>query len=106
MNTKATIITGSVASMLVFGGIAVGGTYSLFSINANTNIAVSSGKVEFSASISDLKLYSGEWNAEEDKYDSKEVSAFTNGGTATLDGGSLSLDKISPMDKVTFKINV
>ena len=105
---KAKLVISSVATMALFGALAIGGTYSLFSSQEEANIAVTAGKVEVKAEIADAKLYSGEWNAETASYDDKELTGmtFTNGGTASIDGGTLTLDKLTPMDKIEFKINV
>lgn len=104
-NTKLLVV--SALGALVSVGALVGGTFAIFTSEAKTDIAVTSGKVSVSAEIQDLKLYSGEWNDVTNSYDSKEVTGtFTNGGTAVLEEGSLKLDRISPMDKATFKIHV
>ncbi len=104
-NTKLLVV--SALGALVSVGALVGGTFAIFTSEAKTDIAVTSGKVSVSAEIQDLKLYSGEWNDVTNQYDSIEVAnGFTNGGSAVLEDGSLKLDKISAMDKATFKIHV
>lgn len=89
--------------------LSIGSTFALFTSKAETNIAVTSGKVEVTATISDVHTFSGQWNEETSEYDivATEVEGtFTNGGTASLSGDTLTLSKISPMDKVTFNITV
>lgn len=90
--------------------VTVGGTYAIFTSEAKTNISVTSGKVSLEAAVSNLKTSSGEWDEVEGKYVIAETTTqgtFTNGGTAVLDAdGALTLDKMSPMDKVEFDITV
>ena len=89
--------------------VSIGSTFALFTSKAETNIAVTSGKVEVTATISDVHTFSGQWNEETSEYDivATEVEGtFKNGGTASLSGDTLTLTKISPMDKVTFNVTV
>lgn len=93
----------SAAAALAFGAVAVGTTYALFTSEAGAEVSVVFGKVSLKSEIFDLKLYS----LDEDAGDIVEVSdAFTNGGTATISGSSIALDKITPGDKAEFTIKV
>ena len=112
--TKLSLILSSLAIMAVAGATMAGGTYALFTSESKVNIAVNSGKVDVTATISDLKTYSGKANsltgdviADEDNIVLTETEGiFTNGGTAKIEGSALILDKMTPGDKVTFKISV
>ena len=117
--TKRGIILTSLASIAFAGSLLAGSTYALFTSESTTNIAVTSGKVDVVATIDkdSLATYSGEnltGNAEADVdkiKPTKDIDGGTNGkfitgGTATIDGGDLKLDKMVPGDKVTFTINV
>ena len=63
------------------------------------------------ANIVDLQLYSVEANTNGtvidengNAYEYKPVSQFINGGTATVDGSVLTVDKITPGDKLDFTV--
>ena len=105
MKNKKLLVFSSLAAAVAVA-TAAGATYALFTSESKTDIAVASGKVNLSATINNLKMYSGEWNESTSSYDSKEVSGtFTNGGSAVLSANQLTLSKMSPMDKVTFTID-
>ena len=110
--TKLSLILSSLAIMAVAGATMAGGTYALFTSESKVNIAVNSGKVEVVATIDDFKTYSGKeltGVVDDDKLEETTVKGtFTNGGTAKLeeDYKTLTLDKMTPGDKVTFKIIV
>lgn len=94
-NKKIIIISAALA--LAAGGVAVGGTYALFTSGAANNVQIDAGKVAVSATFSDLKLYS------------KDVlqtgTSFENGGTAVLSDGNLSFSRMTPGDKAVFTVN-
>lgn len=99
----------SALSALAFGGVAVGTTYALFTSTAETNVTITTGKVNVVATVTDLKTYSGTNLVGDDTDVLEETSVpgtFTNGGTAVLDGTSIKLNNITPGDKVTFKLSV
>ena len=107
-NLKKSIILSSLA-VVAFGSVAAGTTYALFTSKAETNISVTTGKVNVVATASDLKTYSGTnlVGDDTDVLEETEVAgAFANGGTAVLDGTSVTLKNVTPGDKVTFKITV
>ena len=115
---KSSIILASLATIAVSGSLIAGATYALFTSESKTNIAVTSGKVSVNATIEDLVTYTGEnltGDAESDKDKIKLSTAyglengnFKNGGTAKYsdEDGTLTLDRMTPGDKVTFTINV
>ena len=111
---KANIIVPALLSIAACGGIIAGSTYALFTSEAKTNIAVTSGKVDVSATISDLATYSGKTNSLTGDVTVDEANivltdtqgTFTNGGTAKIEDNALVLDKMTPGDKVTFKISI
>ncbi len=115
---KSGIILTSLAAIAAAGSLIAGSTYALFTSESKTNIAVTSGKVEVTATVEGLQTYSGKdltGDVETDatriyKTDSTELGGengtFANGGTATYTDGTLTLDKMMPGDKVTFNINI
>ena len=111
---KANIIVPALLSIAACGGIIAGSTYALFTSEAKVNVAVTSGKVDVTASIDALEAYSpksigldgtitDKANAANNENDKK---AFANGGSALLNGNEVTLSKVTPGDKVTFNINV
>ena len=111
---KANIIVPALLSIAACGGIIAGSTYALFTSEAKVNVAVTSGKVDVTASIDALEAYSPKSigldgtitekaNAANNENDEK---AFANGGGALLNGNEVTLSKVTPGDKVTFNINV
>ncbi len=109
--TKIALITSSIVLILLAGVGIIGGTYSLFTSTSKTNIAITSGKIDVVANIdtTSLKTYSGvDLKGEDGDTITENVTAgtFTNGGSAKLEGGTLKLEKMTPGDKVTFKIDI
>ena len=94
---KKLIITAALTAAIMAAG-AVGGTIAYFSTSNETDINVTSGKINVSSVVSELKTFSLDVEQEEGK--------FENGGTAALSGNVITLDRMSPGDKVTFKIAV
>ena len=116
--TKSSIILTSLGAIAIAGSLIAGSTYALFTSESKTNIAVTSGKVSVTATVEGLQTYSGKdltGDAETDvtriyKTDSTELGGengtFFNGGTAIYTNGTLTLDKMTPGDKVTFNIDI
>ncbi len=104
---RRSIILSAVAA-LAFGGVAVGTTYALFTSESKTDVTIATGKVDVKASLTDLVTYSGvdlTGNPETDVLAETTVNGtFTNGGTATISGTKITLDKMTPGDKVTFDV--
>ncbi len=91
--------------------LIVGGTFALFTSESETNIAITSGKVEVVATIENLAVHSPTAIAEDgtitDDTNAAANGVFANGCTATIDNGAvLTLDKMTPGDKVTFDIRI
>jgi predicted ribosomally synthesized peptide with SipW-like signal peptide len=136
MKKRTKSLLAAFCTMALCGSLIAGSTYALFTSSGNVNISVTSGKVEVEANIDSksVKVYSASTTADDSKtvidttnmelgdydgtyyYVSKTVStdsatkktsgSFTNGGTATLVGDTLTLDKVTPGDKVDFEINI
>ena len=108
---KSGVILGSLASIAIAGTVIAGSTYALFTSESKTNIAVTSGIVDVSATIGDLETFSGVDLTGDPENDTIEATAvkgvFTNGGTASIGSdGALELTNVTPGDKATFKIEV
>ncbi len=119
---KSSIVVASLAAIAIAGSLIAGSTYALFTSESKTNIAVNSGTVNVVASIDSDSLitFSGKENTlvgdtaldEANIKSSTELGiangTFFNGGTASINAttGDLELKKVTPGDKVTFKIKV
>ena len=116
--TKISLVLSSAAAILLAGSIMAGGTYALFTSESKTNIAVNSGKVDVSATVENLQTYSGKDLTGDEETDADKIyktnseelggenGTFANKGTAKYNEGTLTLDKMTPGDKVTFDINI
>ncbi len=100
------VILSSILSLILCASLIVGATFSLATSNSEVNIAIQSGNVSVTATITNLKTYSAEANAELTGYDEVEQSngTFVNGGTAKIENGTLTLDRMIHGDKATFDI--
>ena len=111
LNKKANVILVSLGAIALAGSVIAGSTYALFTSESKTNIAITAGKVDVSATIGDLETYSGVDLTGDPDTDVIEKTAvkgvFTNGGTAKISSdGTLELANVTPGDKATFKIEV
>ncbi len=113
---KGSIILASLASIAVAGSVMAGATYALFTSESKTNIAVTSGTVDVTATISDFTTYTGDDLTGDATTDATKIKKsteyslengeFKNGGTASLTDNTLTLEYMTPGDKVTFTIKV
>ena len=102
--TKPIIL--SALSALAFGAVGTAGTFALFTDKAETTVSVEAGVVDIETDLSDLKFY--ELNNDNEILLTNAAGAKINsiGGTAKIDGSTLTLEKWAPGDKVTFNITV
>jgi len=99
--------------------LIAGSTFALFTSEATASVAVTSGKVKIEASLGQPTLYSADATLTEGDlagtilatdeengkyagtyYFKEQTGAFANGGTASKDGNTLTLDRMTPGDKV------
>ena len=116
MNNKAkrNVIVSAVMAIAVCVSLVAGATYALFTSESPVNVAVTSGKVEVVATISDFSVYSPasisqeDGNAILDATNAADTAnyVFANLGTAELNGNEITLTNVTAGDKVTFKITV
>lgn len=107
MKTKSKILFSSFLAIIFCLSLMVGATFALFTSESKVNVAVTSGKVSVVATAEDLKMYSGVWNEESNDYESTEVTDyFSNGGSASIEENTVTLDRVTPMDKVEFNIRI
>lgn len=112
---KKTVLLSALAA-IAFGAVAVTTSYALFTDTSETNVTVSAGKVDVSATASLTKVYSPKSiNSDGTIADDSNAATFTEGesngkfalgGTIALNDNTLSLSNIAPGDKVGFDIKV
>lgn len=98
MGMKKKFLALSLLTVVCCLSLLVGATLALFASKREVDISVTSGNVEVKATISDYSTYS--------KGVEMTKGTFENGGTATVEGNSVVLDRISPMDRVILEIAV
>ena len=111
---KKKVLLSSIATIALCLCLIAGSTFALFTSKTDVNIAVTAGEVDVFASLTNLKLYSvtpdddGVIADENGKFYSYEEQSgkFLNEGTAVINGGTLTLDRVTPGDKVSFNVAV
>lgn len=107
---KKKALLSSVLTILLCLSLIAGSTFALFTDEAKTNVAVTSGKVDVVATVENIQLYSpktiGENGTILDNTNIANGNVFANGGTVSVNENTVTLDKIVPGDYVTFDIVV
>ncbi len=91
--------------------LMTGGTFALFTGNDQTNIGISGAEVSIVATMENLSVYSPTSIDLEGIIVSADNAAidantFANGGKAEIDEDELSIENMTPGDKVTFDIRI
>lgn len=115
---KKRILISSVLTIVLCFSLIVGSTFALFTSQVEYDISVTSGKVALTANASLNTVYSAAIAQDGDttlpgvngnafvfegnsyKHEDQQSNAFANGGTAVYSNGALTIDKITPGDKV------
>lgn len=117
MTNKKKILFSSIMTIAICFCLITGSTFALFTSESDLNIAITSGNVKLTASISAYDLWSiralnnGETADTYDennhgyKFQEQQNGTFANGGTAALDGNKLTLSRVTPGDKVRLTIS-
>ncbi len=102
---KQTLLT-SLLTLVMCASLVIGGTFALATSNSQVNVAVQAGTVKVVATLGNMKTFSVQANADNTGYDEVEQTEgkFVNGGTAKIENGTLTLDRMIHGDKVTFDI--
>lgn len=113
---KKKVLLTSVMTIVLCMCLIAGSTYALFTSTSKLDVSVESGKVNMLANIESLKLWSVEAdpNAAEKivdenghiyKYvDRTPEGFFTNGGDAEFKDAVLTMERVTPGDKVSFTL--
>ena len=109
---KKKVLAMSLLTIAMCASLIIGATLALFSDKAQTDLSVSSGKIDVTASIDEesLVLYSPKLINEDgvitDATNVASGTKFFNGGTVTIEDNTLALENVTPGDKATFTINM
>lgn len=109
---KKKVLLSSVATIALCLCLIAGSTFALFTSQSEVGIEVTAAKVEMTANISGLELYSVKATTNgiiKDEFGGSyaydgPLATFANGGTATFEDGVLKLNRVTPGDKVSFNI--
>ena len=95
---KKKLILGSALGIIMCSSLIAGATMALFTSESKVNIAVTSGKVDVTATATEVTTYSRGVPTQD--------GTFENGGTAKIEGGELILDKVTPGDKAVVALKI
>ena len=115
---KRKVLLSSIVTIVLCLCLITGSTFALFTSNSDVNISVTAGKVEMTAAVEIVKVESvmpddsgaivdedgGKYSYTYADTTWADGFSFKNGGTATLSDTVVTLDKVTPGDKVTLKI--
>ena len=96
---KKKLLLSSILSIVMCFSLICGATFALFTSEDKVNIAVTSGTVKIAAQIKDFEMHSRD-------VDCTASGIFVNTGTAEIDGNEITLERMTPGDGVSFKIDV
>ena len=85
--------------------LTVGATFALFTSSSEVDISVTSGTVDVKATVDTLK-YKSLNDADYLDFNNGTSTTFEVGGTASVDGGKVTLSRIVPGDAVSFNVQV
>lgn len=103
-NKKLIIVSAAVA--LAAGGVAVGGTYALFTSNTEHDVYVQSGTIAIATKAVLTAATSGEEKTDMMTAGNTSSATFQNGGTVSVGGdGTVTVSKITPMDAFSVKVS-
>ncbi len=94
--SKKKIIATSVLSLAMCASVITGATYALFTSESETNISINAGNVKLVATLN----LTGTSSMGVDM----PKGTFENGGTASIDKGTITLERMTPGDKAEFEI--
>ena len=100
---KKKILLTSLLSIVMCLSLVIGATMALFASRSEEDIAITSGRVDVAAKIVGLTTYSKDVQISEEEV---AEGAFENGGKASFDGDTVSLDRVSPGDRVVIRIDI
>ncbi len=105
---KRRIVFTSVVTIVLCLCILTGSTFALFTSEDKVNIAVTAGVVNLTATIDDKSIdyFTVRTINNTDTTTYHSTTNFENGGIAELQSGTLSIQRMTPGDKLDFTINL
>ncbi|MGN1094004.1 MAG: hypothetical protein ACI4SC_03400, partial [Candidatus Neoclostridium sp.] len=107
---KSRTVLGALTAIALCVSLMTGATFAYFTSTSRVDVIVKSGKVNVTAEVTELSLYSPKTLAADgsvaDGENIAEGGAFGNGGTARVRDGKLEISGITAGDKVTLTITV
>ncbi|MBR2466753.1 MAG: hypothetical protein IKB38_07500 [Clostridia bacterium] len=106
---KKKVLLSSLATIALCLSLIAGSTFALFTSNTEMNVAVSSATVKLVATVdaANAKLYSySAATPDTPEYMGDGVKTFTNGGEAIFNGNAITINRMTPGDKIEFDINM
>ena len=103
---KKRVLLTSVVTIILCLCLIAGSTYALFTDRISVNVAVTSATVDVEAAIDGTALKT--WSLEDKTHTeaNNRGGAFSNGGKASLVGGVLQIERMTPGDVVQFPIDI
>lgn len=109
-SNKRSLIVSAVIAICLCTCLIAGATFAYFTADSKVNIVVKAGKVDVVAEVTAPTLYSPKAIATDgtiaDDANVATAENFANGGTAVLNGNTLTLERLTPGDKVEFGISI
>lgn len=98
---KKRFLFSSICIIALCASLISGATFALFTSESRNNISITSGKVEMLSTVENLQT----WSLEDDQSKpGRTDGTFTQGGNVLFEGNTLTISKIIPGDKVSFKL--
>lgn len=112
---KKKVLLSSILTIALCLSLIGGSTFALFTSQAEVGVVITAGEIDMTADIAITKLESvtpDQAGTIVDEnggtYSYKDVTSegkFTNGGTATVANGVLTMEQVTPGDKITFTVS-
>ncbi len=116
---KMKIVLSAILSLILCASLVIGGTFALFTNESTQNIAITGGNIEVIATLdkaTDVDWIYSPASINNTDPDNPVISGgnmanttngtFGSGGTATIEGGSVTVTKMIPGDKLNLTVNI
>ena len=97
---KKKFLLSAIVSILICLCLMGGATFALFTDKAEINVAITAGDVDIDAKVVGIKTYTETTLIDEGATEAD----FENGGLASLNGNTVTVARMTPMDKVVVTI--
>ena len=101
---KTKILLSSVLTIALCLCLIAGSTFALFTTSDSVDVSVTAGKVNLTAVYNTDSMLT--WSLYQTEADARRDGIFANSGTATFQGDSVVIERMTPGDVAKFKIDV